>query len=219
MSRDHSVHAPCQWETPLHRNVVSYWLEAYTKWSLHVPNISLSQLKKKSLFSFFQSAQLKKILPDPLALLAISLVPGHWATSYIKPCGGYHGPFFEGRTSTDAVFFPSLWCHKDVPVTKRVKHYLVISIFSGYGEQNTKCTEWNLHQQDQTQHQLYVSIFFLFQDMENKIRNVLNEIYFGKTKDIVNGLRSTTAVTDLKQRENLKNDLAQALRNRSQQGQ
>ena len=29
----------------------------------------------------------------------------------------------------------------------------------------------------------------LFQDMENKIRSTLNEIYFGKTKDIVNGLR------------------------------
>lgn len=31
--------------------------------------------------------------------------------------------------------------------------------------------------------------FFFFQDMENKIRSTLNEIYFGKTKDIVNGLR------------------------------
>uniref|UniRef100_A0A8C6L3V6 F-actin-capping protein subunit beta n=1 Tax=Nothobranchius furzeri TaxID=105023 RepID=A0A8C6L3V6_NOTFU len=29
----------------------------------------------------------------------------------------------------------------------------------------------------------------LCQDMENKIRSTLNEIYFGKTKDIVNGLR------------------------------
>ena len=29
----------------------------------------------------------------------------------------------------------------------------------------------------------------LSQDMENKIRSTLNEIYFGKTKDIVNGLR------------------------------
>jgi hypothetical protein len=27
------------------------------------------------------------------------------------------------------------------------------------------------------------------QDMENKMRNTLNEIYFGKTKDIVNDLR------------------------------
>lgn len=29
----------------------------------------------------------------------------------------------------------------------------------------------------------------MLQDMENKIRSTLNEIYFGKTKDIVNGLR------------------------------
>lgn len=57
----------------------------------------------------------------------------------------------------------------------------------------------------------------MVEDMENKIRNTLNEIYFGKTKDIVNGLRSTVPLTDMKQRENLRIDLAQALRNRSQQ--
>ena len=28
-----------------------------------------------------------------------------------------------------------------------------------------------------------------FKDMENKMRNTLNDIYFGKTKDIVNALR------------------------------
>jgi len=27
--------------------------------------------------------------------------------------------------------------------------------------------------------------------MENRMRNTLNDIYFGKTKDIVNGLRAT----------------------------
>ena len=32
--------------------------------------------------------------------------------------------------------------------------------------------------------------------MENKIRNTLNEIYFGKTKDIVNGLRSVVPLKD-----------------------
>lgn len=57
----------------------------------------------------------------------------------------------------------------------------------------------------------------MVEDMENKIRNTLNEIYFGKTKDIVNGLRSTIPQTDMKQRDLLKNDLAAALRNRSQQ--
>lgn len=31
--------------------------------------------------------------------------------------------------------------------------------------------------------------------MENKIRNTLNEIYFGKTKDIVNGLRYVMSIS------------------------
>lgn len=38
----------------------------------------------------------------------------------------------------------------------------------------------------------------MVEDMENKIRQTLNEIYFGKTKDIVNDLRS---VGDLKHRD------------------
>lgn len=53
--------------------------------------------------------------------------------------------------------------------------------------------------------------------MENKIRNTLNQIYFGKTKDIVNGLRSTVPLGDMKQREHLRMDLAEALKNRSMQ--
>ena len=39
---------------------------------------------------------------------------------------------------------------------------------------------------------IYFKPFILFsslKDMENKMRNTLNEIYFGKTKDIVNSLR------------------------------
>ena len=39
--RDHSVYAPSQWETTLHCNVVSHWLSAYTKWSLHIGPIVL----------------------------------------------------------------------------------------------------------------------------------------------------------------------------------
>jgi len=52
--------------------------------------------------------------------------------------------------------------------------------------------------------------------MENKIRNTLNEIYFGKTKDIVNGLRSTVPASELKQRDNLMSDLSSALKSRTQ---
>lgn len=47
----------------------------------------------------------------------------------------------------------------------------------------------------------------LVEDMENKIRNTLYEIYFGKTKDIVNGLRSVQPLSDSKQQEDLRNEL------------
>lgn len=52
--------------------------------------------------------------------------------------------------------------------------------------------------------------------MENKIRNTLNDIYFGKTKDIVNGLRSTTSFAEQQKRDLLRNDLAAALKGRTQ---
>ena len=35
MTRDHFVNAPSQWETTLHCNVVSHWLGAFIKWSVH----------------------------------------------------------------------------------------------------------------------------------------------------------------------------------------
>jgi len=52
----------------------------------------------------------------------------------------------------------------------------------------------------------------MVEDMENKIRSTLNEIYFGKTLDIVNGLRSKTSISDKRQKDDLKKDLAHALR-------
>ena len=55
----------------------------------------------------------------------------------------------------------------------------------------------------------------MVEDMENKIRNTLNDIYFGKTNTIVSGLRSVQPLTDKSQQEALKNDLAQALQARS----
>lgn len=51
----------------------------------------------------------------------------------------------------------------------------------------------------------------MVEDMENKIRNTLNEIYFGKTKDIVNGLRSVQPLPDQKQREALRDEIASML--------
>lgn len=54
----------------------------------------------------------------------------------------------------------------------------------------------------------------LVEDMENKIRNTLNEIYFGKTNMILNGLRSMIPLSDQRQKEALKTDLADALQRR-----
>ena len=34
-----------------------------------------------------------------------------------------------------------------------------------------------------------INVFLFPKDMENKMRNTLNDIYFGKTRDIVNALR------------------------------
>lgn len=58
----------------------------------------------------------------------------------------------------------------------------------------------------------------LVEDMENKIRNTLNEIYLGKTKDIVNGLRSVTPLADERQQAALRQDLAAALQRRQAKG-
>ena len=43
--------------------------------------------------------------------------------------------------------------------------------------------------------------------MENKIRNTLNEIYFGKTKDIVNGLRSVQPLAEANKMKDLQASL------------
>lgn len=54
----------------------------------------------------------------------------------------------------------------------------------------------------------------MVEDMENKIRNTLNEIYFGKTKDIVNSLRSVQPLSDQQAQAALRLDLAAALQKR-----
>lgn len=55
----------------------------------------------------------------------------------------------------------------------------------------------------------------MVEEMENKIRNTLNEIYFGKTKDIVNGLRSCQSLADQRQQAAMKQDLAAAILKRN----
>merc|ERR1712210_130054 len=57
----------------------------------------------------------------------------------------------------------------------------------------------------------------LVEDMENKIRNTLNEIYFGKTKDIVNGLRSVQPLAEANKMKDLRNQLFDKLQQKNAQ--
>ena len=58
-------------------------------------------------------------------------------------------------------------------------------------------------------------MLFSSQEVENRMRSVLNEIYFGKTRDIVNSLRSVEPLPDQRQQKMLQNDLAAALSKRA----
>merc|ERR1711907_843516 len=53
---------------------------------------------------------------------------------------------------------------------------------------------------DDNEPQHIANIGKMIEDMENKMRNTLNEIYFGKTKDIVNDLRSVRSLGDEKKK-------------------
>lgn len=55
----------------------------------------------------------------------------------------------------------------------------------------------------------------LIEDMENKIRMTLNEIYFGKTRDIVNGLRSVQPLAEAKKTKDLQEELRKTLSQKS----
>jgi capping protein beta len=51
----------------------------------------------------------------------------------------------------------------------------------------------------------------LIEDMETKMRNSIQDIYFGKTKDIVNDLRSITDLIEARKQEAIKSELAAKL--------
>lgn len=55
----------------------------------------------------------------------------------------------------------------------------------------------------------------MVEDMENKMRSTLNEIYFGKTKDIVNDLRSSSSKSDQDAMKAVQSSLADALKKRA----
>ncbi|PVU92750.1 hypothetical protein BB561_003632 [Smittium simulii] len=60
-----------------------------------------------------------------------------------------------------------------------------------------------------------VNIGRFVEDMEFKLRGSIEDVYFGKTKDIVNCLRSSTAQSQIKTHRELQNDLFTQLRNRN----
>jgi len=78
----------------------------------------------------------------------------------------------------------------------------------------------SLTRQIESDHQLNESSYHLInmgrmvEDMENKIRSTLNEIYFGKTRDIVSGLRWAQSSADRLNQAKLQSDLAEAIRQR-----
>lgn len=54
----------------------------------------------------------------------------------------------------------------------------------------------------------------LVEDMENKIRHTLYEIYFSKTRDIVNGLRSSQPLSDSLKQDELRKEISMAITNK-----
>lgn len=51
----------------------------------------------------------------------------------------------------------------------------------------------------------------MVEDMEIKLRNTLDQIYFGKTKDIVNELRSAISTSIMNQRKDLQKQIGSTI--------
>ncbi|KAL1917586.1 uncharacterized protein VTP21DRAFT_3979 [Calcarisporiella thermophila] len=54
----------------------------------------------------------------------------------------------------------------------------------------------------------------MIEDMELRMRNSLQEVYFGKTKDVVNELRAVTSLADQRRQEEIRRELADRLQAR-----
>ncbi|KAI8323125.1 F-actin capping protein, beta subunit [Martensiomyces pterosporus] len=78
----------------------------------------------------------------------------------------------------------------------------------------TRQDERDLPVEDSNAH--IVNIGRMVEDMEFKMRNALQEVYFGKTHDIVNGLRSAADLNEAKNRERLQRDLFGQLKSRNE---
>ncbi|EGC39158.1 subunit of heterodimeric actin capping protein cap32/34 [Dictyostelium purpureum] len=60
-----------------------------------------------------------------------------------------------------------------------------------------------------------VNIGKMVEDMESKLRQTLETIYFGKTKEVVNTLRNALGSSEIEKRKNLSNQIGSALGSRN----
>uniref|UniRef100_A0A3P8UJ46 F-actin-capping protein subunit beta n=1 Tax=Cynoglossus semilaevis TaxID=244447 RepID=A0A3P8UJ46_CYNSE len=161
------------------------------------------------------SARLRKLEVEANNFCPVFLFLFFLATSEVlglHPCGGGAG---EDRSRWRSILFEKS--------SGRTAHYKLTSTVmlwlqttkTGSGTMNlggslTRQTERDETVGESSPH--IANIGRLVEDMENKIRSTLNEIYFGKTKDIVNGLRSVQTLADKSKQEALKVDLMEALK-------
>uniref|UniRef100_A0AC34GQS7 F-actin-capping protein subunit beta n=1 Tax=Panagrolaimus sp. ES5 TaxID=591445 RepID=A0AC34GQS7_9BILA len=106
--------------------------------------------------------------------------------------------------------------------TSRQSHYKLTSTVMLWLETNDIAGHCELggsltrqHEQDspvsdQTPH--ISNIGKMIEDLESKMRSMLSDVYFGKTRQILGDLRTLETSTELKNREELTNDLKEAVR-------
>lgn len=73
----------------------------------------------------------------------------------------------------------------------------------------TRQTEQTLPVEDSGSH--IANIGSIIEDVESKLRNVLNEVYFGKTRDIIGDLRTITAISETTSQNKLHSELTKGL--------
>lgn len=73
----------------------------------------------------------------------------------------------------------------------------------------TRQSEQTLATKDESSH--VVNIGTMIEDMESKLRSVLNEVYFGKTRDIIGDLRTVTSLSETEYERSIQSQVAKGL--------
>ncbi|ANZ74191.1 BA75_00583T0 [Komagataella pastoris] len=103
--------------------------------------------------------------------------------------------------------------------TYRVTSTIILDLSAGNKEEQllelsgnlTRQTEKELKYQDLFSH--ISNVGSMVEDIESKQRNMLQEVYFGKTKDVIGDLRTTKGVTSLREESEKQSELIQGMRN------